>query len=177
MENDMELQKFIMLFQGIGTLLYSTRKMGLYKPGLMIIIVTTILNLVIEGQNIENIQNNPQALIPKYIVTIIFSITIYLIYMLYFRYEKYIHENNLEGDFKRYSKNISYILITITVMQLFFAYDIQNLSSVGRNIKDPIMFYSLILYVLTLKLILIYTDMYMRLKYVLTDKNNKEVDN
>ena len=177
MENNMELQKFIMLFQGIGTLLYSTRKMGLYKPGLMIIIVTTILNLVIEGQNIENIQNKSKALIPKYIVTIIFSITIYLIYMLYFRYEKYIDDNNSKGDFKKYSKNISYILITITLMQLFFAYDIQNLSSVGRNIKDPIMFYSLILYVLTLKLILIYTDMYMRLKYVLTDKNNREVNN
>ncbi len=31
MENDIELQKFIMLSQGIGTLLYSTKKMGLYK--------------------------------------------------------------------------------------------------------------------------------------------------
>ena len=45
-EKDIELQKFIMLSQGIGTIFYSTKKMGLYKPGLMIVIVTTILNMV-----------------------------------------------------------------------------------------------------------------------------------
>tara|TARA_B100000424_G_C22927908_1_gene493617 strand:+ start:415 stop:948 length:534 start_codon:yes stop_codon:yes gene_type:complete len=174
MGKDIELQKFIMLSQGIGTILYSTKKIGLYKPGLMIIIVTTVLNMVVEGKNIEEkLNNDAKALIPKYIVTIIFSITIYLIYMLYYRYESYIHDNNLDGDFKRYSKNISYILITITIMQLIFAYDIKQ----AERIKDPVMFYTLMLYILTLKLILIYTDMYLRLKYVIKDKNNVNDEN
>ena len=31
MERDIELKKFIMLSQGIGTIFYSTKKMGLYK--------------------------------------------------------------------------------------------------------------------------------------------------
>lgn len=173
MEKDIELQKFIMLSQGIGTIFYSTKKMGLYKPGLMIVIVTTILNMVVEGQNIEKDLASMKALIPKYIVTIIFSITIYLIYMLYYKYENYIHGNNLDGDFKTYSKNISYILITITIMQLLFAYDIKQ----AKRIKDPIMFYTLILYILTLKLIVIYVDMRLRLKYVINDKKIKNDEN
>tara|TARA_B100001769_G_C22040657_1_gene559299 strand:+ start:502 stop:1038 length:537 start_codon:yes stop_codon:yes gene_type:complete len=169
MENDIELQKFIMLSQGIGTLLYSTKKMGLYKPGLMIVIVTTMLNMAVQGKSIEKDFASMKALIPKYIVTIIFSITLYLIYMLYYRYEEYIHGNNLDGDFKRYSKNISYILIAITIMQLLFAYDIRQ----TKRIKDPVMFYTLILYILTLKLIVIYVDMRLRLKYVIKDKKKK----
>ena len=174
MGKDIELQKFIMLSQGIGTILYSTKKIGLYKPGLMIIIVTTVLNMVVEGKNIEEkLNNDAKALIPKYIVTIIFSITIYLIYMLYYKYENYIHGNNLDGDFKTYSKNISYILITITIMQLLFAYDIKQ----AKRIKDPIMFYTLILYILTLKLIVIYVDMRLRLKYVINDKKIKNDEN
>tara|TARA_B100000035_G_scaffold313366_1_gene326914 strand:- start:6892 stop:7428 length:537 start_codon:yes stop_codon:yes gene_type:complete len=169
-EKDIELQKFIMLSQGIGTIFYSTKKMGLYKPGLMIVIVTTILNMAVEGQSIEKDFAGMKALIPKYIVTIIFSITLYLIYMLYYRYEHYIHGNNLDGDFKRYSKNISYILIAITIMQLVFAYDIKQ----AKTIKDPVMFYTLVLYILTLKLIVIYVDMRLRLKYVLDDKKEKK---
>ena len=172
MGKDIELQKFIMLSQGVGTLLYSTKKKGLYTFGLMTIIITTVLNMVVEGESIEKDFNSMKALIPKYVVTIIFSITIYLIYMLYYRYEEHIHDNNLDGDFKKYSKNISYILITVTIMQLLFAYDIKQ----TKRIKDPIMFYTLVLYILTLKLILIYTDMYLRLKYVVKDKKKNKTN-
>ena len=89
-------------------------------------------------------------------------------------HENYLHENNLEGDFKKYSKHITYILIIVFVMQLFFAYDfrqLQQLQDVKDKIKTPIMVYSLALYIMTLKLILIYVDMYMRLQYVIKDKN------
>merc|ERR1711861_56352 len=89
----------------------------------MVIIITTILNMTIEGKGIES--NDYLDFVPKYIVTLIFSITIYLIYMLYYRYEEYIHDRNLDGDFKRYSKNISYILIAITIMQLILIYDLK----------------------------------------------------
>ena len=138
----------------------------------MTIIITTVLNMVVEGESVEKDFNSMKALIPKYVVTIIFSITIYLIYMLYYRYEEHIHDNNLDGDFKKYSKNISYILITVTIMQLLFAYDIKQ----TKRIKDPIMFYTLVLYILTLKLILIYTEMYLRLKYVVKDKKKNKTN-
>ena len=62
-------------------------------------------------------------------------------------------------------------------MQLFFAYDfrqLQQLQDMKDKIKTPIMVYSLALYIMTLKLILIYVDMYMRLQYVIKDKNIDE---
>ena len=58
-------------------------------------------------------------------------------------------------------------------MQLLFAYDIKQ----AKRIKDPIMFYTLILYILTLKLIVIYVDMRLRLKYVINDKKIKNDEN
>ena len=155
-------------------MLYSTKQKGLYKPGLMTIIVCTVLSTFIEA---DSLGSDMKEYIPKYIATLIFLITVYLIYRLYKLHEDYLHENNLEGDFKKYSKHITYILIIVFVMQLFFAYDfrqLQQLQDVKDKIKTPIMVYSLALYIMTLKLILIYVDMYMRLQYVIMDKNLDE---
>ena len=172
--DNIELQKFTILCGGVGTLLYSTKQKGLYKPGLMTIIVCTVLSTIIEA---DSLGSDMKEYIPKYIATFIFIITMYLIYRLYNLHEDYLHKNNIEGDFKKYSKHITYILIIVFVMQLFFAYDfrqLQQLQDVKDKIKTPIMVYSLALYIMTLKLILIYVDMYMRLQYVIMDKNLDE---
>lgn len=160
MDNDKkELQKLTIFSNGLGTLLYSTKQKGLYKPGLLIIMISLIVNMYIESVNSGNSKN----LIPKYIATIIYLIVIFIIYYyLYYKYEDIIHENNIYGEFKKFSNQVTIIFMVIFFMEIFFMLD---LMSAGKGINfDYVLIYSIIVYCLTLRLSMITTDIYVRLK-------------
>ena len=160
MDNDKkELQKMTIFSNGLGTLLYATKQKGLYKPGLMIIMVSLIVNMYIESVNSGNSKN----MIPKYIAIIVYLSVIFVIYYyLYHKYEDIIHENNIYGEFKRFSNQITIIFVVVFLMEIYFMLD---LMSVKQYINfDYVLIYSIIIYCLTLRLATITADMYVRLK-------------
>ena len=160
MDNDKkELQKMTIFSNGLGTLLYATKQKGLYKPGLMIIMVSLIVNMYIESVNSGNSKN----MIPKYIAIIAYLSVIFVIYYyLYHKYEDIIHENNIYGEFKRFSNQITIIFVVVFLMEIYFMLD---LMSVKQYINfDYVLIYSIIIYCLTLRLATITADMYVRLK-------------
>jgi len=154
-----DLQKLTIFSNGLGALLYSTKKKGLYKPGLLIIMVSLIVNMYIESVYSKNSTN----MIPKYIAIIIYLIVIFIIYYyLYYKYEDIIHENNISGEFKRFSNQVTVIFIVVFFMEIFFMIDLMSAKK-GINF-DYVLIYSIIVYCLTLRLSMITTDMYIRLK-------------
>jgi len=159
MDNDKkELQKMTIFSNGLGTLLYATKQKGLYKPGLMIIMVSLIVNMYIESVNSGNSKN----MIPKYIAIIAYLSVIFVIYYyLYHKYEDIIHENNIYGEFKRFSNQITVIFVVVFLMEIYFMLDLMS----DKDIKfDYVLIYSIIIYCLTLRLATITADMYVRLK-------------
>ena len=159
MDNDKkELQKLTVFSNGLGTLLYSTKQKGLYKPGLLIIMISLIVNMYIESAYSGNSKN----MIPKYIAIIIYLSVIFVIYYyLYHKYEDIIHENNIYGEFKRFSNQITVIFVVVFLMEIYFMLDLMS----DKDIKfDYVLIYSIIIYCLTLRLATITADMYVRLK-------------
>jgi hypothetical protein len=159
-DNVVEIQRLALFSTGVGTLLYSTKQNGLYKPGLVIIIISLIINMYIE--NIPYTTNNtPTNMIPKNMAIIIYLIIIFIIYYLYYKYEDIIHENNIYGDFKRFSNQITIIFMVVFFMEIFFM-----LYLLKSNNNDYILIYSIIIYCLTLILSIITTNIYIRLKII-----------
>ena len=154
--NDKELQNFLLFFSGVGIAMYSTKKKGLYLPGLMTLIVSTSLSALSTIESFSSVKE--KAVLPKYIAILIYTITLYMIYRMYEKHEKYIHDNNIKGDFKKYSKYITYITTAILISHVVFTLNDST------NYENIIM-YSMFIYILTLQLILIYTDMYIKLKH------------
>jgi len=159
MDNDKkELQKMTIFSNGLGTLLYATKQKGLYKPGLMIIMVSLIVNMYIESVNSGNSKN----MIPKYIAIIVYLSVIFVIYYyLYHKYEDIIHENNIYGEFKRFSNHITIIFVLVFLMEIYFMLDLMSDKDINF---DYVLIYSIIIYCLTLRLATITADMYVRLK-------------
>ena len=159
MDNDKkELQKLTIFSNGVGTLLYSTKQKGLYKPGLLIIMISLIVNMYIESVNSGNNNN----LIPKYIAIIVYLSVIFVIYYyLYHKYEDIIHENNIYGEFKRFSNHITIIFVLVFLMEIYFMLDLMSDKDINF---DYVLIYSIIIYCLTLRLATITADMYVRLK-------------
>jgi hypothetical protein len=159
MDNDKkELQKMTIFSNGLGTLLYATKQKGLYKPGLMIIMVSLIVNMYIESVNSRNSKN----MIPKYIAIIAYLSVIFVIYYyLYHKYEDIIHENNIYGEFKRFSNQITMIFVIVFLMEIYFMLDLMSDKDINF---DYVLIYSIIIYCLTLRLSTITADMYLRLK-------------
>ena len=160
MDNDKkELQKLTVFSNGLGTLLYSTKQKGLYKPGLLIIMISLIVNMYIESAYSGNSKN----MIPKYIAIIIYLSVIFVIYYyLYHKYEDIIHENNIYGEFKRFSNQVTIIFMIVFFMEIFFMLDLMIVKE-GINF-DYVLIYSIIVYCLTLRLSILTTEMYVRLK-------------
>lgn len=159
MDNDKkELQKLTIFSNGLGTLLYATKQKGLYKPGLIIIMVSLIVNMYIESVNSGNSKN----MIPKYIAIIVYLSVIFVIYYyLYHKYEDIIHENNIYGEFKRFSNHITIIFVLVFLMEIYFMLDLMSDKDINF---DYVLIYSIIIYCLTLRLATITADMYVRLK-------------
>ena len=159
MDNDKkELQKLTIFSNGLGTLLYATKQKGLYKPGLIIIMVSLIVNMYIESVNSGNSKN----MIPKYIAIIVYLSVIFVIYYyLYHKYEDIIHENNIYGEFKRFSSHITIIFVLVFLMEIYFMLDLMSDKDINF---DYVLIYSIIIYCLTLRLATITADMYVRLK-------------
>jgi len=159
MANDKkELQKMTIFSNGLGTLLYATKQKGLYKPGLMIIMFSLIVNMYIESVNSGNSKN----MIPKYIAIIAYLSVIFVIYYyLYHKYEDIIHENNIYGEFKRFSNQITIIFVVVFLMEIYFMLDLMSDKDINF---DYVLIYSIIIYCLTLRLATITADMYVRLK-------------
>ena len=159
MDNDKkELQKMTIFSNGLGTLLYATKQKGLYKPGLMIIMVSLIVNMYIESVNSGNSKN----MIPKYIaITAYLSVIFVIYYYLYHKYEDIIHENNIYGEFKRFSNQITMIFVIVFLMEIYFMLDLMSDKDINF---DYVLIYSIIIYCLTLRLSTITADMYLRLK-------------
>ena len=159
MDNDKkELQKLTIFSNGLGTLLYATKQKDLYKPGLIIIMVSLIVNMYIESVNSGNSKN----MIPKYIAIIVYLSVIFVIYYyLYHKYEDIIHENNIYGEFKRFSNHITIIFVLVFLMEIYFMLDLMSDKDINF---DYVLIYSIIIYCLTLRLATITADMYVRLK-------------
>ena len=124
----------------------------------MIIMVSLIVNMYIESVNSGNSKN----MIPKYIAIIVYLSVIFVIYYyLYHKYEDRIHENNIYGEFKRFSNYITIIFVVVFLMEIYFMLDLMS----DKDIKfDYVLIYSIIIYCLTLILATITADMYVRLK-------------
>ena len=158
-----ELQKFLIFSNSLGILTFSLKYKNCYEVGLMIIIISCILNTYLEATRFDDKimlkKFTSGRLSFKYMATIYYLIILSFIYHLYRKYEDYIYKNDKKGEFEKYSKQIVYIFITIMIMELVFI--INNKSLDG----DTILIYSFILYLLTLRLTVISANMYSKLRY------------
>tara|TARA_B110000305_G_C18934731_1_gene401175 strand:- start:18 stop:524 length:507 start_codon:yes stop_codon:yes gene_type:complete len=158
-----ELQKLLLFSNSLGILTFSLKYKNCYEIGLMIIIISCILNTYLEATRVDKKimlkELTSGRLSFKYMATIYYLIILSFIYHLYRKYEDYIYKNDKKGEFAKYSKQIVYIFTIIMIMELVFIINNKFLDS------DTILIYSFILYLLTLRLTVIIANMYSKLRY------------
>lgn len=158
-----ELQKFLLFFNSMGILTYSFKQKSCYQIGLLLIIISSLLNSYLEASKESKISFatiTSGRLAFKYIATFTYLCVVSFIYYLYNKYESYIYTNDKKGDFAKYSKQITYIFITILIMELVF---ILNKNGGGN---DTVMLFSFVLYLLTLRLTVISANIYTKVRYI-----------
>lgn len=157
-----ELQKILIFSNSLGILIFSLKYKNCYQVGLMMIIISCILNTYLEATRstyktmLKKLTSGRLSF--KYMAITYYLIILSFIYYLYRKYEDYIYKNDKKGEFKNYSKQIVYIFITIMIMELIFI--------MNKTIdKDTVMIYSFVFYLLTLRLTVISANMYSKLRY------------
>ena len=157
-----ELQKILIFSNSLGIIIFSLKYKNCYQVGLMMIIISCILNTYLEATRsdyksmLKKLTSGRLSF--KYMAITYYLIILSFIYYLYKKYEDYIYKNDKKGEFKKYSNQIVYIFITIMIMELIFI--------MNKTIdKDTVMIYSFVFYLLTLRLTVISANMYSKLRY------------
>ncbi len=153
-----EIQKLLLFLNSIGICMFGAKKINFYKSSFLVIIITTILNVVSESEKKINAADF-NKMMPKYVATLFYVIVLIFYYRLYKKYEINIHQMNAKGKFKIYEKHILYILIIILVMELLF------IINSDKNGNTEIIGIAFILYILTLRLIILAAYMYRQLRH------------
>ena len=157
-DKQVEIQKMLLFLTGCGIMMFGVKMINLYKSSFIVLIATTILNIISESEKEVSIKLDSKMM-PKYVTTLFYVLVLVFYYRLYRKYEINIHQLNTRGDFKKYEKHILYILLFILVIELLFVINS------NKNGSTEIIGISFILYLLTLRLIIIGANMYKRLRH------------
>ncbi len=156
-----EIERFILFTKSIGILLFWLKKKDCYVPGLIILVLCSILGLTLgttpvkSGKDVLNLfKNEDYALIVKGINILI------LLFLLrtYYKYKEYIDSKSKSGKFKSYTNQIIIILIAILLVEIFYLY-----SNKEDNKKQ--MLFAFGLYVLSMRLLLVTVNLYSKSRY------------
>ena len=159
-EKDMkEIERFILFTKSIGILLFWLKKKECYVPGLMILVICSIIGLKL-GTDVENITDVINVLKGQDYALIVKGINIVILMFLlrtYYKYKEYIDSKNKSGKFKSYTNQIVILLITILLMEIFYMYSIKD--------HKKQMIFAFGLYILTMRLLLVTVNLYSKSRY------------
>ena len=155
-----EIERFILFTKSIGILLFWLKKKDCYVPGLIILVLCSIIGITLgtpvkSGKDVLDLfKNEDYALIVKGINILI------LMFLLrtYYKYKEYIDSKSKSGKFKSYTNQIIIILIAILLVEIFYLY-----SNKEDNKKQ--MLFAFGLYVLSMRLLLVTVNLYSKSRY------------
>ena len=156
-----ELQKFSIFIYSVGVILFWLREKNCYVVGLGFLVSSLVAKIYYES--LDELPN--KTIMARYLVSGLFIATMSFIYYLYYKNETYIHDNiQSGGDLRDTQNGIVYMLLIILIVEILYF-------TQANKSDNGILLYSILEYILILRLILIAIKIYSRVKYNVSSNN------